>query len=786
MFKNKNLVSMLGFVGAIVVLFFALNWAFHLPAPKTIPDAGKTPAPTQTQENSPIPPTPTIESYDFRGTKLYLAQPLPNSPANANVYLLKKDQPATLDEARALAQKFGIQSPVYRAPGQIPNTTDFVFTDGKQMLSVHSNFYFNYTSDIARNNDNFSGMQNPNAETTIAEFLKSHGYNFPFKVEGDELRGGYIVQPLAPDGFPMQYEFYSLPVMQIMLDENGQVLSVSASLMDYEQTPVGTFGIISAEDALQKMLDDTVPAGKIESGHSASKPIKEWRRVYPLNETISIYGYTSSIPALDTSNPPFVQIDGYTATGNLNGIDALKPNTYVEATGQFIVENEIQEFKIQSWKVSEKLEDDGLLGTLHRDGAKVIMSTADQGDYTLVPDVPADLPLPFENAFVIGTTIGNTFDWKSIDDRATAGGGGGGGGGLGFYQLNLSGTPVPFPTATPIPTLSSGGNYVVQAGDTINSIASANGITAEELMKANGLTNPGTLMIGQTLNVPNSTGNPNQPPVGKQYEGQRGILTVNIFNKPDGSQRSEYYLSINNLDGLYPFVMLEGNGLDKLKAFHNRPVEIWGRVVRYDEASAMPVVNVERFNIPFPDLQFQIIKGTQKSMVVEGKTAILFTADNGKSYIQMQNNGDIDINIPSYLGDEVIFEALIIPDETYGGYPTIRVYNSALAISPKNGKPVELTITSDQPLVTNEPQIQNTAEPSTPPTLTIEKVELVYFVSNPLYQANDPSAGRRSPYIQPAWHFSGHYSNGDSYDILIQALEQEFLSPEIAPYIQGG
>jgi hypothetical protein len=539
MFKNKNLVSMLGFIGAIVVLFFALSGVFHSPAPKTIPAASKTPAPTQTQENSPIPPTPTVESYDFRGTKLYLAQPLPNSPANANVYLLKKDQPATLDEARALAQQFGIQSPVYKAPGQIPNTTDFVFTDGRQMLSVHSNFYFNYTSDTARNNNNFNGLQNPNAESIIAGFLKSHGFNFSFKIITDELRGGYIVQQLAPDGVPMQYEFYSPPVMQIMLDEKGQVLSVTASLMDYDQTPVGTFGIISAQEALQKMLDDTIPAGKIEIFHSASRPIKEWRRFYPTNETISVYGYASSIPALDTSTPSFVQIDGYTATGNINGMDTLKPNTYIEATGQFIVENEIQKFKVESWKVSKEPED-GLVGTLHRDGAKVILSTADQGDYTLVSDVPADLPLPFVNAFVIGTTIGNTFDWKSIDDRTTAGGGGGGGGGgLGFHQLNLSGTPMPFPTATPIPTLSS------------------------------------------------------EP------------------------------------------------------------------------------------NTPAP-------------------------------------------------------------------------------------------------------------ETNTPPTLTIEKVELVYFVSNPLYQANDPSAGRRSPYIQPAWHFSGHYSNGDADDILIQALKEEYLSPEIVPYNQGG
>ena len=60
---------------------------------------------------SPIPnefttPAPDGEGYDWRGTKLYLAQPLPELPAEANVYLLKEDRHATVDEARALAQRF--------------------------------------------------------------------------------------------------------------------------------------------------------------------------------------------------------------------------------------------------------------------------------------------------------------------------------------------------------------------------------------------------------------------------------------------------------------------------------------------------------------------------------------------------------------------------------------------------------------------------------------------------------------------------------------------------------
>ena len=280
------------------------------------------------------------------------------------------------------------------------------------------------------------------------------------------------------------------------------------------------------------------------------------------------------------------------------------------------------------------------------------------------------------------------------------GNGGGGGGGPGFYKLNLSGTPVPFPSPTaqlqsneetveytvqegdtvfaiaeaygitpkkivqanswlsdghvltpgktliiPIAELGSQSwDYIVQENDTLSSIALNFGITVDELMQANGITDTITF-IGQTLIIPSPNGNPNQPPIGRRYEGERGIITVSIFNKPDGSQRSEYYLAINNHDGLYPYVILEGNGLEQLQAQHNHPIEIWGNVVRYNEQYNMPVVQVERFEIPFPDLQFQIIKGIAKPAELHGQTVILFTADNGITYVQMLNNGDIDTNI---------------------------------------------------------------------------------------------------------------------------------------------
>jgi LysM repeat protein len=67
-------------------------------------------------------------------------------------------------------------------------------------------------------------------------------------------------------------------------------------------------------------------------------------------------------------------------------------------------------------------------------------------------------------------------------------------------------------TAQPVasPTPSGPLMYTVQAGDTLLAIARVYDISVEELMAANGLTDPNVLQVGQTLIVPfpTPTGNP--------------------------------------------------------------------------------------------------------------------------------------------------------------------------------------------------------------------------------------------------------------------------------------
>lgn len=62
--------------------------------------------------------------------------------------------------------------------------------------------------------------------------------------------------------------------------------------------------------------------------------------------------------------------------------------------------------------------------------------------------------------------------------------------------------------ATPSPTTTAGtatpGTYTVTAGDTLWGIAQEFGISVDALAAANNITDPGSLAIGQVLNIPGS------------------------------------------------------------------------------------------------------------------------------------------------------------------------------------------------------------------------------------------------------------------------------------------
>ena len=756
---------------AMIVLALALNWAIRSLAPEPLPASDGILTPTKPSPTQDVPiPTASITGktvYDWHGTPLSLAVALPDLPFEASVYLYQSAPPPSLDSARALAAQFGLEGRAY-------GTTDFLFADRNQRLVVHPDGYFEFYPDFPRWRRAINGAEPPpDAERQIDEFLQAHSVTFPREIRRSELYGGFLALALTPDGHPICYEYFLCAGLQFMLDETG-ILQAGGALPTYQE--VGRYKILSAQQAFQKLTDPALLSnpraaeGMIEGVHSSSGPIATWLRQRPVDQTITLYGWLNSIPAR-ADGPPLVTLEGYTVTGNLADIPPELPDTFVEATGQIHDRQGLQSFELESWRSADG-EQDGLLGTISRQAdGQVFLETID-GEILLLPDAPAELPMPMADAFVIGARKGEAFEWTSIDLRNTQGGGGGGGGGLGFYKLNLTGTPVPFPTpaASPQPIGSEGAVYLVQAGDTLSKIASAYGLSVEELVQANGIQDPGSIYIGQMLVIPGAEQNHPQ-----RVEGLRGFLSIAIYRRPDGSQRVEYGLVTDQAP--FPYLRLEGEGLEGLQAYQNRPADVWGIVT--SAADGTPKLTVERYEIPFPDLQFQIMRGRQELVTRDGQAATLFTS-SGHTYIQFSPGGTVDGSTVGAQGDEVVLEALLVPGERFGGYPVVRVFQAGMAINPKNGQPMEMKITADQLYVVDE---QSAGNPQ-PPAAAVERIELVYYMPDPRNLSGE--AGPEGRYLQPAWLFSGHYSNGDEFFVLVQALEQQFLLPDLAPFNRPG
>jgi hypothetical protein len=202
---------------------------------------------------------------------------------------------------------------------------------------------------------------------------------------------------------------------------------------------------------------------------------------------------------------------------------------------------------------------------------------------------------------------------------------------------------------------------------------------------------------------------------------------------------------------------------------------IWGSI-SIDE-KGMAFLDVEKFEALYPDLQFQVLSGTQELQETNTEQIVLFTT-GGTTYVQLVPSGGYpDGNYIDFTG-EVQIEALQVPGETYAGYPAIRVFSMAPTVDPNTGEPVELYRRTDHIEVVPDPY--GNADQYNPPNLTIDKVDLVYFLGTSLYPEDYPEA--QEHYIQPAWHFHGHDDHGSVLDIFIQALKPEYLMPEPASF----
>ncbi|HNA89776.1 MAG TPA: hypothetical protein PK989_10740, partial [Anaerolineales bacterium] len=360
----------------------------------------------------------TTGGYDFRDGKLFLTAPLPESPATANIYTYIEDQPVTIEEAQALANQFGLEGEIYTTSfPQSPDKTGYVISDGKRMLTVYTKNYFTYTPDILMTDRGYYGVDNENAEAIISDFFQQNGFAASFSISKSPAKGMYHFTQVSPDGIPMQYDIYTIQSSNVILDQNGEVAYLTANMLSYDQQALGNYGIISAEDALNAILDPHTTVGMTEgsSGWDDITP-QQWYREYPDNETVSISGSLAKYDSATPGQPPLIFVGSFAMIGKTTDLQSLSNFAFVQVIGQFIEENGIRKFNVES--TNANAIQGYISGSLRQEGDQIILTSDDGSSEYVLLNPPTDLPLNTvigeSYLGVSGTLVDNTLDWANI------------------------------------------------------------------------------------------------------------------------------------------------------------------------------------------------------------------------------------------------------------------------------------------------------------------------------------------------------------------------------------
>ncbi len=681
--------------------------------------AGET-APAASGEGSSDPqavmPTATlIPLYSLPilpNVEVVLAAPLPDDPSEAQIYTQLNEEALTVENALAVARSLGVDGTVYKgsSEGSLPS---YVVSDGRQWIYFNGSPYrFGYSNGQPVAHEPQVSELTSEEQIAIAEnFLQQAGLlAFPYQAAYSGFFPFEVTFTPILDGKPVIYGSQSSSNITVRLNPQGQV--VQAVYDRVVSQPAGSYPILTAQEAWQKLVSEEAPAGVENYEQSGSTPlnIEWWSRIYPAGDSSNLFGYLSVYePVNDSDGPKLLSMGSYTlVVPNDDLAQANKPGTFFQVWGEMSDSTTLQ---VVGWQVSP-FPDETLTGTLEQEQGRTFLLTGE--DRLLLPDVPADIPLGVE-VRVRGVRLSQpepSLEWSYIETGGGgngSGGGGGGGGGTLFAEVNLNGPQEAgsVPTATPAPVYQ-----------------------------------PGTVL-----------------------EGIEGSVWISIDRYPDGIEERSvraYLTDEASLPGVYE-LRLQGPGLEGIEALQSLPVRFWGSVV--SQGDGFLVLDVSRFEPVHPGLAIQAWLGTWELAELDGKNVLRFTAQDGQQYILASSLLYEQTEFVGYPGDMVILEGVQIPDQILRWpYPVIeeRSGQSADGVTSLDG----YEITSDE-ITVNEFQLPLGGR------FTIEKIELVYRANDLKFGLPDPNGP--ALYVQPVWQFYGHYEDGREQVILVQALRDEYL-----------
>ncbi len=730
------------YAGAAILLLAGLIWSIQnlLPnTPAAQPPVEATPTetappteaapPEPTTESTPEPEISTPASIPYHisllpGVEIELQANLPEGPAQAGVYEQLDDESLTPENARAMAQRLGVDGTVYQTPSDSPQQTVYNVSDGKNtIILVNSPYRFNYFKNTdATHGPEVSSLTLEEKISKAEAYLTAAGL-LPetYRVEVPEAYPDQVrFQPTIGDA-PLWIYALQAPTITVTMDAQGEVIGLG-----YERVitqPAGEFPIRSAQEAWERLVsgEPTWGVEYIDMTPVEAPDIKWWSRSYPQGEAITLFNYLTVYIPISPTDAQRLALGDYTLQGNTQGmVEANRPGTFFQAWGKLVDEFT---FEVSGWQVSP-FPDESLEGSLERQDSKAYLAT--ENGRLLLPELPDELVdgLRLRTRGVRLEQPEPTFDWSYVETgEFTNHGSGGGGGGSSFARLTLSGD---------------------------------GGMDNTSLEAEFPVIEPGTLI-----------------------EAITGTLNLQKNSYPGGKQEtitSVYLNDENQIPGIWE-LRLEGDGISGIEAYNTLPVRIWGTVTSQLPTGQL-VVDVERYEPVYPGMQIEAWIGTWEVVNLDGKDIILFSADDGSQFIlagSIEFDPDEFVGYPSSPdtgeggsppGSRALLEGVRLPNKTYAGYPLVEERSAAMA---EDGMTLEgYEITSDDIWVNEQAAPQGGR-------LKIERVELAYRANDMRFGPYDPAGGPL--YVQPVWSFYGHYEDGREIQFQVQALRDEYLKP---------
>ncbi|MDY6875306.1 MAG: LysM peptidoglycan-binding domain-containing protein [Chloroflexota bacterium] len=697
--------------------------------------------------------------------------------------------------------------------------------------------------------DRYSPEAQARIDAIAGGFLRARGLlDFPYRVEPDADAPESTVRFVRlAEGHPVRNS-----EVRVTVAPDGRVATASYPLLALE--PAGEYPIRSAQDAWDALRSGQL-SGEVqytilrEAPGPAAGPFKFWRPQYRPDRRADLYGSPIGFLPAEGDGSPLVEMNSLRLYGDVRALSEQQGSN-LHVWGQVrqevpgVLALDMAGLEVISQPLSEPFH-----GAIQVKDGLVLLLRGD-GETFVLPNPPDDLTGGLAVS-IYGRETERTeggypvLDWQFLQTPPDAGPDSPHGTitttEVSVVQVEeppitptmpVPQTPLPPPpapethaTATPAPVPTVAGQpasprpitHTILAGETLQGIAWQYGVTAEAILRANGLTEPKGMRVGQVLVIPTpsetmdeapsgnvvpvgpmptptappggrtgtSGGGYSPPPVlptpplepGQRVEGLEGQLSATIYESGDGESRtlrqgSGQALQVTLAEmPLIPEpgweVRLSGVGLADVEPYNRLRVRVWGRyVVEGDQ----PVIQVERYETAYPDQRVQAWLGTVEIATVEGREVALFQTREGERYVLASSlrHPDLDWYRQAIGGHQVLQEGVVRP-ETFGGYPVIEELGSRWG-----GDVDRMTGLEDHQRAAGAPvQVVRPEEPPLPGKAFVEQVELVYYavpVADIAY-AGDPSLR----VVQPVWRFVGHTEDGATFEVLVQAVRDEYL-----------